>query len=108
MWTCLYKTTSGLDVGTLNQLRNVINRRNISKDLSSNVNASEDFLEVVTSAHIVAAAMEVLGVTKLAELQDSVKKSSTHGDQLSAIQAITNTICSEFVKVGIHEPPART
>ena len=91
----------------LNQLRNVINRRNVSKDPSSNVNASEDFLEAVTSAHIVAAAMEVLGVTKLAELQDSVKQCSTHGDQLSAIQAITNTICSEFVKVGIHEPPAR-
>ncbi|KAL5467435.1 hypothetical protein EMCRGX_G031658 [Ephydatia muelleri] len=107
VWTCLYKTTSGLDVGTLNQLRNVINRRNVSKDPSSNVNASEDFLEAVTSAHIVAAAMEVLGVTKLAELQDSVKQCSTHGDQLSAIQAITNTICSEFVKVGIHEPPAR-
>ena len=31
---------SGLDVGTLNQLRNVVN---ISKDPSSNVNASEDF-----------------------------------------------------------------
>ena len=103
----MYKTTSGLDVGTLNQLRNVINRRNISKDPSSNVNASEDFLEVVTSAHIVAAAMEVVGVTKLAELQDSVKQSSTYGDQLSAVQAITNTICSEFVKIGIHEPPAR-
>ena len=51
--------------------------------------------------------MEVLGVKKQAELQDSVKQSSTHGDQQSAIQAITNTICSEFVKVGIHEPPAR-
>ena len=77
----------------MNQLRNVINRRN-NKDPSSNVNASEDFLEIVTSAHIVAAAMEVLGVRELAELY------STHSDQLSAIQAITNTICSEFVKVG--------
>ena len=79
------------------------------KDPSKNVNACEEFLEVVTSAHILASAMEVVGATNLAELQASVTQSSTNSDQLSAIQMITNSICRQFVKGGIpcNDPGAK-
>ena len=44
------------------QLRNLINRRNIVKDPSKNVAASEDFILLLTEVHIVAAAMTVFGM----------------------------------------------
>ena len=44
--------------GTLVQLRNLINRRNVANDVSGRFNASIDFFELVTKCHIVAAAMD--------------------------------------------------
>ncbi len=51
--------------GTLFQLRNLINRRNVKKDPSDNANACEDFFLTVTEGHILAAAMEVFEMTSL-------------------------------------------
>ena len=65
IWNRLYDTSSGMDVGTLFQLRNLINRRNIVKDPTSNVAASEDFILLVTEAHILSAAMTVLKMKSL-------------------------------------------
>ena len=53
---------SGIDGATMYQLRNLINRRNIVKDPSKNVAASEDFILLLTEVHIVAAAMTVFGM----------------------------------------------
>ena len=50
----LYKITSGTDRG-----------RNISKTPKKNVNAAEDFLEVIVNGHILSAAMSYLGMTSL-------------------------------------------
>lgn len=41
------------------QLRNLVNRRNVKKDPSDDVNASEDFFRAVLHGHIISAAMEV-------------------------------------------------
>ena len=57
MFKRLYKNESSQESGTLLQLRNLINRRNISRDISGNFNAALDFLSLVTTSHILAAAM---------------------------------------------------
>lgn len=59
MWHRLYKGGSSLEGGTLQQLRNLINRRNISAttNVTGRVNEVEDFLELIVRCHIVAAAM---------------------------------------------------
>lgn len=67
-WKRLYKTTSGMDKGTLCQLRNLINRRNVTKSPKSNVNASEDFLEVIVNGHILAAVMSYLDMSSMDDL----------------------------------------
>ncbi len=54
-----------MDKGTLCQLRNLINRRNISKSPKNNVNASEDFMEVIVNGHILAAVMSYLGMSSI-------------------------------------------
>ena len=53
----LYKSGSSFQGGTLLQLRNLINRRNVSGDTSGKFNATIDFFQLVVECHILAAAM---------------------------------------------------
>ncbi len=48
-----------MDGGTLYQLHNLINWRNVGKDPTRNVTAWEDFFLLAVEAHIVTAAMTV-------------------------------------------------
>ena len=61
----LYSAASSIDGGTLYQLRNIINCRNITSSPSGNVTASEKFFLLVTEAHVLAAAMTVFGMRSL-------------------------------------------
>lgn len=61
----LYSTSSGMDCGTLFQLRNLLNRRNVRKDPTDDVNACEDFFMTVTEGHILAVVMEEFGMSSL-------------------------------------------
>ena len=65
IWKRLYKATSGSDHGTLYQLRNLVQRRNIGKQPKKDFNAHHDFFNVVLTSHILAAAMEVFGMDNL-------------------------------------------
>ena len=56
-----------MEGGTLLQLRNLINRRNISSDISGKFNAAIDFFELVLTAHVLAAAMHYFGMSTLEE-----------------------------------------
>ena len=53
--------SSKLEGGTLVQLRNLINRRNVVKDPSKAMDACEDFFIIVVEAHIVSAVMVLFG-----------------------------------------------
>lgn len=59
-----------MDGGTLYQLRNLINWRNVVSDPSNDVNSCEDFFLLVLTAHILAAAMEILGMQSLSDTPD--------------------------------------
>ena len=72
IWKRLYSVTSGADGGTLFQLRSLINRRNVRKGPSDDVNSSVDFLMTVIEGHILAAVMEVLGMSSLTDEPSSV------------------------------------
>ena len=54
-----------MEGGTLLQLRNLINRRNISSDISGKFNAAIDFFVLVITAHALAAAMQYFGIDLL-------------------------------------------
>jgi len=58
----LYKGVSNSQCGTLLQLRNMLNQRNVSADVSGQFNSTVDFVELVTNCHIVAAAMNFFGM----------------------------------------------
>ena len=65
IWKRLYKATSGSDHGTLYQLRNLVQRRNVGKEPKKDFNAHHDFFNVVLTSHIIVAAMEVFCMNNL-------------------------------------------
>lgn len=50
-----------MEGGTLYQLRNLINCRNVVSNPSKDVNACEDFFVLVVTVHILVAGMDILG-----------------------------------------------
>ena len=54
-----------MEGGALLQLRNLINRRNISGDIMGKFNAAIDFFQLVLTAYILSAAMHFFGMTSL-------------------------------------------
>ena len=65
MWHRLYKGGSSLEGGTLQQLRNLINRRNIgaATNVVGHVNDVEDFLTLIIRCHVVAAVMHFFSMS---------------------------------------------
>lgn len=57
-----------MDKGSLFQLRNLLGRTQVTKSVKENVFAVEDFLEVVTQGHVVAAAMDLRQVSQLEDV----------------------------------------
>ena len=62
----LYSTSSNCDAGTLVQLRNLINQRNVARDISGRFNESIDFFELV-NCHIIVAGMHFFGLNTMAD-----------------------------------------
>ena len=67
IWKYFYNVDSAREHSTLNQLRNLINRKNVVNKPKSNFNTCDDFFEVIITAHILAAAIEVLGMKNLGD-----------------------------------------
>ena len=72
IWKILYKTSSGLNSGTLHQLRNLLKRRSVTAKVKSDPTACEEFFLLVIEGHIMSLVMEefdidsVEGTPKLA------------------------------------------
>lgn len=77
MFDHLYRGGSNCDGGTLLQLHNLINRRNVAKDVSGRFNECMDFFETVVKCHIIAAGMHFFGLKEVRSLV-SLKLISLH------------------------------
>ena len=75
-----------MDGGTLFQLRNIINRRNVIKDPSKNVSACEEFFFLVTEAHILTAAMAVFQMESLEDTPKSPHFTATFSESTNTEQ----------------------
>ena len=93
-----------MERGTLYQLRNLINRRSVVKKVKSDVNACEDFLELVVTGYIVACAMEVLDMSALNEVpssavidspEDAWRKDDT--ERKSILTEVSSQIVDQYV-----------
>ena len=122
IYSRFYSGKSATDSCTLFSDRNLINRRNVSNDLTSAYRAGRDFLEIVFKSRIIAAAQKVLGFenktgkpTKfnlpsgIHSMKKSDKLNVLHElagkvvdafvfDQSSSVDAIVNTVVTEQEK----------
>lgn len=69
MWQRLFKSGSSLEGGTLQQLRNLINRRNVSAStkVKGHANDVQDFLELVVKCHLVAVSMHYFSMDNVSD-----------------------------------------
>ena len=64
IWKCLFKQSSR-DHGTLGYFQSLLNRVTATNDPKKCVYATIDFLTTTVKGHILACALEMLGVSKL-------------------------------------------
>lgn len=92
---------SGSAGGTLYQLRNLINRRNVVKDPSKDFKACEDFFLLAVKAHILCAAMQEFGMEELdSSIPDTLCK-----DKKTSIEAVATKIVDKFTDISF--PPSK-
>lgn len=89
-----------MEGGTLLQLRNLINRRNISSDINGKFNAAIDFLKLVLTAHVLAAAIHYFGMSSPKENPTrNAVAFSVHEDQWVTLKHAVEQIVDCFVMV---------
>lgn len=90
------------DGGTLLQLRNLINRRNVASKVKGRYNATIDFMESVVDCHVTAASMEFFGMEKTTDTPTKnndfahVPLLST-ADQWKALQNVLTRLVDRFI-----------
>ena len=68
IWKHLYNTKSFSEHGSLYQLRNLINRRNVVSNPVDNFNACDDFFDTVVTSYVLVACMLILGMDSLTDV----------------------------------------
>ena len=106
MFDRLFKGGSNCHGGTLLQLCNLINRRNVAKDVSGRFNECIDFFEMVVNCHIIAAGMHFFGLKKLsseptANIIASDVKYSTLERKWKVLSHILGCLIDQYVIVAI-------
>jgi hypothetical protein len=107
IWKILYKTSSGLDSGTLYQLRNLIKRRRVTVKIRSDPTACEAFFLLVVKAHILSVAMKEFDLASLdhapsnEQFQETFVKQTSDRKQEIFLKAVHN-IVSKYVHVPSH------
>ena len=96
--------------GTMYQLKNVVNRTNV-KNPKTNFNACDDFFQIIVTSHILAAAMEVLGMSNLDDtpcedvlLSPDLIWMDTDEVRKGFLQDITMLIAKRFIGISYNTP----
>lgn len=107
VWSRLYKTDSSQDGGTLYQLRNLINRRNVVTDPKKDMNSCEDFFELITNAHVLTAAMEKFEMKSLTDTVSPnvfpVDRELSSEERSKILDSAVRAIISEFIDITFPE-----
>lgn len=98
-----------MDYGTLYQLRNLVNRRNVVRDPKKNFNACNDFFCLVVTCHVIAAGMKVLGMEMLdssptEEILPHDTWMLTENQRKPVLKSICHRVVKEFTNFHIPLP----
>ena len=94
-----YSKDSIADHGTIYQLRNVLERTNVVRKPIDNFNACDDFFVLVVKSHIVAAAMEVLGIKAVNQVPSENENDwmETKENRKQKLDSIARSIVDRFI-----------
>ena len=103
IWKHFFNNNSSAEHGTLYQLRNRLGRSNVVSDPKKDFNTCEDFLHVVVSGHIIAAAMKALGMKAMDDKPMVITAIGTNPDNLWMLdeeerKKVLDAVCSEIVE----------
>ena len=104
IWTRLYGHQSNRDGGTLLQLRNILNRFSVPTDPKRDVNASEDFLQVLLIGHVVAAGMEIFGMKTMDDQPNDiflVSQQLSRNQKEQVLTDVAHNVVSKFVNLDL-------
>ena len=102
IWSLFYSTSSSSEHGTLYQLRNLINRRNVVAKPMKDFNACDDFFITVLTGHIIAAAMKVLHIDSPSGIPEGALFNAgnlwmeSKEERQSVIESISSEIVDSF------------
>ena len=109
IWKRLYNSKSGLDRGTLIQLKYLINRRDVVSDPKDNYNACDDFITLVVTSHFLVAAMKLLGISELDEspqnIFDETSWMATSKDRREVFYSFCKQVIDQYVCLTILSKP---
>ena len=94
----LYKPGSNFQQGTLLQLRNLINRRNVSRDTSGKFNETLGFFQLVVECHIMAAAMHFFSMSTLEGTPSTNALPSMDGKSSNEKWSIFKSLLTKLVR----------
>jgi L1 cell adhesion molecule like protein len=108
----LYTPKSARDKGTLYQLRNVLDRKNVVSNPKKDFHACHDFLQTVVDGYIIAAACTIFKVKSPADITEKMifpnGKPVDAKTTLSAIEDISATIELRYTKYAVSPISAST
>ena len=98
----MYSTASNSDFGSLLQLRNLINRRNVTSNPGRDVNAADDFFTLVVTTHFLACAMKKLDIKSLNDVPNMEQFNAnswmaTDADRRSSLNSFCHELINEHV-----------
>ena len=95
-----------MDHGSLQQLRDLINRRNVVSEVKKNVHACEDFLTIVVQCHILVGALKYLNMNSLDDCEkideNEILKLNDKEKQ-AFLYSITSSIIDEYVDLSLFD-----
>ena len=96
----MYNTKSFSDYGSLYQLRNLINRRNVVSNPIDDVNACDDFFNTVFTCYVLVACMQMLGMDCVTDVPNVEEYGFTTDSWMKSDYSLRSELyafCQEFV-----------
>ena len=101
IWKRFYSVTSGRQKGTLYQMKNLVHRTSIPMSPKNNMNATEDFMEVLMDSHLISATLQLLDLR-------SMKDITSDTAQLHSLRSIAERIVETFIQPFFFGPKPTT
>ncbi|CAG2237709.1 unnamed protein product [Mytilus edulis] len=93
----LFKGTSSPEKGTLFQLRNLFEHRGVKSEVKDAVNSCRDFLRFVTQGYVILAALNVLNMHSVNEIEESLS-TKTKEEKKTFMENLSKSIVSKFLQ----------